>query len=111
MERDNINRRTTKRHRDKEKAHHQKLLLDSDFNTLSYDAKRKRINVEQDYKCFECGLNTWRGKRLPLEIEHKNGNHQDNSRENLMAICPNCHSLTATWRGRNKKRTADGCQV
>ena len=41
---------------------------------------------------------------IPLEIEHKDGNHQNNVRDNLEALCPNCHSLTDTWRGRNKTK-------
>lgn len=80
--------------------------MDSDFEILSKDRKRKRVIIEQEFKCFECGLNQWRGKKLPLEIEHINGCHEDNKRENLKAICPNCHSITLTWRGRNKKRDA-----
>jgi hypothetical protein len=41
---------------------------------------------------------------IVLELEHKDGNHQNNERSNLEALCPNCHSQTSTWRGRNKKR-------
>lgn len=85
-------------------AYYDKILMSEDFNSLSKERKRKRVIIEQDRKCSECGLSEWRGKRLPLEIEHKNGDHSDNTRENLMALCPNCHSLTLTWRGRNKSR-------
>jgi len=81
-----------------------KVLLESNFLSLSYDRKKKRIILEQEGKCFECGLCEWRGKKLTLEIEHKNGNHNDNDRSNMVALCPNCHSLTPNWRGRNKKR-------
>lgn len=81
-----------------------KLLLESNFDSLSYEKKRKRILLEQKNSCFECGIDEWRGKKLPLEVDHKNGNHADNSRENLVAICPNCHSITMTWRGRNKSK-------
>ena len=37
-----------------------------------------------------------------MELEHKDGNHFNNVRDNLEMICPNCHSQTSTWRGRNK---------
>ena len=37
-----------------------------------------------------------------MELEHKDGNNKNNNRDNLEMICPNCHSLTETWRGRNK---------
>jgi hypothetical protein len=41
---------------------------------------------------------------LSLEIDHQNGNNEDNRKENLVALCPNCHSITPTWRGRNKSK-------
>jgi hypothetical protein len=42
------------------------------------------------------------GEKITLELEHKDGNHFNNQRDNLECLCPNCHSLTPTWRGRNK---------
>lgn len=39
---------------------------------------------------------------LPLEIDHIDGNSENNSEENLRLICPNCHSLTETYRGANR---------
>ena len=46
----------------------------------------------------ECGGGEWRGKILTLEVEHKDGNHDNNKEENLQLLCPNCHSITATYR-------------
>lgn len=80
-------------------------VITSNFDSLSYNKKRWRVLIEQDYKCKECGLSEWRGKPLVLELEHKNGNHSDNSRNNLECLCPNCHSLTPSWRGRNNEKT------
>jgi hypothetical protein len=77
--------------------------MKSNFEDLSYESKRKRVIWEQNSKCGECGLSEWRGKSLVFELEHKNGDRSDNKRENLIALCPNCHSITGTWRGRNKK--------
>lgn len=59
---------------------------------------------EQKFKCNRCKLSEWQGEPLPLELEHKDGNHFNNERDNLEALCPNCHSLTPTWRGRNKNK-------
>lgn len=77
------------------------LLFSKNFESLSYDLKRKRILLEQENKCACCGRSEWMGKPLTLEIDHKDGNNKNNSRDNLEGLCPNCHSNTPTWRGRN----------
>ena len=63
---------------------------------------KRHVLEEQGGKCAGCNNHEWRGKPLVLEIEHKNGNSDDNSRENLEMLCPNCHSQTPTYKGANK---------
>lgn len=56
-------------------------------------------------KCAACGqLPEWQGQPLVLQLEHKNGCSTDNRLENLELLCPNCHSQTATYAGRNATR-------
>jgi hypothetical protein len=87
---------------EKSKETWNKRILDADFETLSFERLRKRIKLEQNNKCNFCGIDSWNGKPITLELEHKDGNHHNNERDNLECLCPNCHSQTDTWRGKNK---------
>lgn len=70
----------------------------------SADLKKKLI--EEGYienVCVECGNEgEWNNKPITLELDHINGDRFDNRLENLRILCPNCHSQTPTFRGRNK---------
>lgn len=55
-------------------------------------------------QCMNCGwnqVNQYTGK-VPIQIEHIDGNAENNELKNLKLLCPNCHSLTKTWGGANK---------
>jgi 5-methylcytosine-specific restriction endonuclease McrA len=68
----------------------------------SHRLKRKLLDEGIfDPECATCGGTTWQGVPIPLELEHKNGNRNDNRLENLELLSPNCHALTPTYRGRN----------
>jgi 5-methylcytosine-specific restriction endonuclease McrA len=51
--------------------------------------------------CEECGLTEWCGRPIALELHHRNGVGRDNRLENLAILCPNCHSQTENFGGRN----------
>jgi len=51
----------------------------------------------KEEKCECCGLTMWMGKKIPLELHHKNGNHYDNRLENLQVLCSNCHSIAHNY--------------
>lgn len=79
------------------------LIQNSGFQ--SYKLKNRLFAARlKDRKCEECG---WAKEsedgRIPLELDHINGDSRDNRLENLRILCPNCHSLKPTHRGRNKK--------
>lgn len=54
--------------------------------------------------CQMCGLTEWQGRALNMHLDHINGSNDDNRLENLRMLCPNCHSQTPTYGGRNLKR-------
>lgn len=66
---------------------------------------RRRIHNELgwEYRCNRCKNTEWQGQQIPLEVEHKNGVHNDNRIDNLEFLCPNCHALTDTYKGKNVK--------
>lgn len=63
---------------------------------------RKYITHLDGYKCSCCGLSDWNGEPITLEVEHIDGNSEDDCRENVCLICPNCHSQTDTYKGKNR---------
>jgi 5-methylcytosine-specific restriction endonuclease McrA len=87
---------------------------------IKKDIKKRILNLEEyssrasirkiiikdnliEYKCLECNIQTWNNKSLSLHLDHINGIGNDNRLENLRFLCPNCHSQTETYTGRNKK--------
>lgn len=64
----------------------------------------KCLKAEREYKCESCGNTGFHnGKPLTLQMDHIDGNSDNNLPENLRWQCPNCHTQTTTWCGRNKK--------
>ncbi|MEU5215765.1 HNH endonuclease signature motif containing protein [Streptomyces sp. NPDC020807] len=58
-------------------------------------------------QCGACGNEgVWRGRPLPLEVDHIDGDWRNNRIENLRFLCPNCHSATDNYRGRGRRRTS-----
>ena len=56
-----------------------------------------------EYKCKECSIiNSYNGKFIKLELHHIDGNNKNNKLENLVFLCPNCHSQTDNFRAKNK---------
>lgn len=65
---------------------------------------RRYIFEKYNSKCCKCGwteVNPYT-QTIPLEVDHINGNYKNNSESNLQLLCPNCHSLTPTYRGANR---------
>jgi Zn finger protein HypA/HybF involved in hydrogenase expression len=54
-------------------------------------------------RCQSCGLSEWAGEPIPLELDHIDGDTENNELQDLRVICPNCHAQTPTYRGRNTR--------
>lgn len=82
------------------------LVKNSYFQSFKLKKRLFLANLKQKH-CEECG---WAQKTedgyLPLELDHINGDRHDNRLENLRILCPNCHSLKPTHRGRNNRNEA-----
>jgi len=80
------------------------LVQNSNYQSFKLKKRLFREGIKKE-ACEECGW-TKRNKEgyLPLELDHINGDRHDNRLENLRVLCPNCHSLKSTHRGRNKRK-------
>lgn len=56
-----------------------------------------------DYKCVGCDIIDWKNSPLTLQLDHINGINDDHRLENLRLLCPNCHSQTSNYCGKNAK--------
>ena len=74
-------------------------------NTHAINSHKLKIKLFRDglkkEECELCHISTWMGVKIPLELHHKNNNHQDNSFDNLIILCPNCHSIQEGNSGAN----------
>lgn len=79
------------------------LMLTENSKHARNNLKRRLLNAGMlANKCSICGqLPIWNGIPLVLHIDHINGIHNDNRIENLRMVCPNCHSQTSTFSGKN----------
>lgn len=68
------------------------------------DTIRKAFFTLGVVNCSECGLgDSWNNKKLVLQVDHIDGNSDNNSYVNLRLLCPNCHTQTSTFTKRNTK--------
>lgn len=79
------------------------LIKDSFYTNISRMKKRILRDKLLEYKCHECGnIGSWNNKPMTLQLDHFNGDPKNHRLENLRFICPNCHSQTHNFSGRNK---------
>ena len=68
----------------------------------TYKLRNRLINEGiLEYRCECCKLSDWLDQPISLELDHIDGTRTNHRLENLRLLCPNCHSQTRTWRGKN----------
>lgn len=92
-----------------ERATHYSLdeILVENSHYFNIQKLKKRLVAEQRLK-YECSIchnkGEWLGHKLTLQLDHINGINNDHRLENLRFLCPNCHSQTETYCGKNTFR-------
>ena len=78
--------------------------LNNEIKITSHVLKLRLIKEGlKEHKCENCKNTNWLSNKIPLELHHINGNHNDNRLINLQILCPNCHVFTNTYRSKNRK--------
>ena len=79
-------------------------ILDGKHPQYQTNKLRKRLLKEgiKDNKCEECGITDHNGRPIVMHLDHIDGNGRNHNLRNLRLLCPNCHSQTDTWCGKNK---------
>ncbi|HEY7632083.1 MAG TPA: HNH endonuclease [Thermoleophilaceae bacterium] len=83
------------------------LVSDSPYHRGTLKRRLIREGFKQA-QCELCGIDEWLGQPLSLALHHVNGDGHDNRLENLQLLCPNCHSQTENFAGRNVARNGNG---
>jgi hypothetical protein len=71
-------------------------------NAKTDSARKRNLIDECGHVCSVCKNTEWMGESIPIELDHIDGDSNNNERNNLRLICPNCHAQTKTYKGRNK---------
>lgn len=79
------------------------ILLQSSTSRVTIKRKLLRLGILVN-RCEVCGISEWLGQALSCHVDHINGEKDDHRVENLRMLCPNCHSQTETYGGKNMKR-------
>lgn len=94
---DHFDPKKTFRRGKKEWTEEEVFVQDCDMHRSQLRKVLERLGHKSD-NCEECGITEWNNKPLTIEIDHINGDHRDNRKENLRWLCPNCHSQTETFK-------------
>jgi hypothetical protein len=81
--------------------HRRRMKVECNSNAVDARLLKNYLLDCRERKCEVCGIRQWMGKPAPVELDHRDGNPENNELSNLRLICPNCHAQTETYKGRN----------
>jgi len=85
----------------------EELLVEQGFTSTQHIKRRLFKEHLKSNICEDCGLgDEYNGKPIVHQLHHINGNPKDHRITNLQILCPNCHSQTDNWSGKNHTRVA-----
>jgi len=95
----------TRRSASTRKINDHNRMLAAEFSSLSDDLKRKRLLYLQNDQCAICSIDQeWNNMPLKFHLDHIDGDRTINNISNLRMVCPNCHSQTPTYGGKNGRK-------
>jgi len=80
------------------------VKIENDDTSFYHNTYKKYLIYKYGNKCMKCGWNETNPITglVPIQLEHKDGNSENNCLDNLELLCPNHHSLTPTYGALNK---------
>jgi hypothetical protein len=90
------------------REHKRKLYDESIQERLNVGEKihpqvlRKYLLKKFGWKCSSCGLKEWMNRPIPLNLDHRDGNSENNTEENFRFLCLNCDGLQPTYGSKNR---------
>ena len=79
------------------------LAKDTYYSTMFHIKNRLINDGHWKDECQVCNLSEWQGQKLGLQVHHVDGDRTNNLIENLQLLCPNCHSITDNYCGKESR--------